>query len=100
MKALLLVFQLALFILPNALWAQAQRVVDVPTRPGVTQRMVVLEPQMPNATVVLFAGGHGGLQISSDGGFKWGGGNFLVRTRQLFASKNLIVAVVDAPSDR
>jgi dienelactone hydrolase len=100
MKALLLVFQLALFILPSALWAQAQRVVDVPTRPGVTQRMVVLEPQMPNATVVLFAGGHGGLQISSDGGFKWGGGNFLVRTRQLFASKNLIVAVVDAPSDR
>jgi len=72
MKALLLLFQLALFILSNALWAQAQRVVDVPTRPAITQRGVVLEPQMPRATVGLFAGGQGGLQISSDGSFKRG----------------------------
>jgi pimeloyl-ACP methyl ester carboxylesterase len=30
----------------------------------------------------------------------WGRGNFLVRTRQLFAAQGLAVAVVDAPSDR
>lgn len=32
--------------------------------------------------------------------WKWGEGNFLVRTRQLFAEQALLVAVIDAPSDR
>jgi dienelactone hydrolase len=77
-----------------------QRVVDLPTRPGVTQRMVVLSPSQPKATVILFAGGHGGLQITPSGSFKWGAGNFLIRTRQLFAEAGLLVVVVDAPSDR
>lgn len=58
----------------------AQTVVDIPTRPGVSQRMVVLSPENPKATVILFAGGHGGLQIFPGGSFKWGEGNFLVRT--------------------
>jgi pimeloyl-ACP methyl ester carboxylesterase len=31
---------------------------------------------------------------------KWGAGNFLVRSRDLFARHDLMVAVVDAPSDR
>src|SRR4029450_2619816 len=30
----------------------------------------------------------------------WGKGNFLVRTRALFAQQGLLVAVIDAPSDR
>ena len=78
----------------------AQRVVDIPTRPGTTQRFVLLAPQQPRAAVVLFAGGHGGLQVSDNGSLKWGAGNFLVRSRQLFAELDLLVAVVDAPSDR
>ena len=78
----------------------AEKVVDIPTRPGVTQRMVVLSPQTPRATVILFAGGHGGLQITPSGSFTWGEGNFLVRTRQLFAEQGLLTLVVDAPSDR
>lgn len=78
----------------------AQKVVDIPTRPGVTLRAVVLSPQDPKAAVILFAGGHGGLQIFPNGSFKWGERNFLVRTRQLFADQGLLVAVVDAPSDR
>lgn len=77
-----------------------QNVVDIPTRPGVFQRMVVLSPQDPKAAVILFAGGHGGLQIFPNGSFKWGEGNFVVRTRQLFADQGLFVVVVDAPSDR
>ncbi|MBT2323996.1 alpha/beta hydrolase [Variovorax paradoxus] len=78
----------------------AQRVVDLPTRPGVTQRMVVIAPPEPKAAVVLLAGGHGGLQIFPNGSFNWGEGNFLVRSRQLFADQGLLVAVLDAPSDR
>ena len=78
----------------------AEQVVDVPTRPGVTERVLVLTGEEPRATVVLLAGGHGGLQISPDGKLGWGGGNFLVRSRRLFADQGLMVAVVDAPSDR
>ena len=78
----------------------SQKVVDIPTRPGVTQRFVYLAPESPKAAVILFAGGHGGLQISRAGSFRWGEGNFLVRTRQLFEKNGLSVAVVDTPSDR
>lgn len=77
-----------------------QQVVDIPTRPGVTQRMIVLSPPEPKAAVVLLAGGHGGLQVFANGSMRWGEGNFLVRTRQLFADQGLLVAVIDAPSDR
>ncbi len=83
--------------------AQAQsapRVVDIPTRTGVTQRFVYIAPAQPKATVILFAGGHGGLQIKDGGSFGWGNGNFLVRTRQQFADAGLAVAVIDAPSDK
>ena len=79
---------------------QPPTVVDLPTRPGVTQRMLVTTPPEPKATVILLAGGHGGLQIFQNGSFKWGEGNFLVRSRQLFADKGLMAVVVDAPSDR
>lgn len=78
----------------------AQQVVDIPTRPGVTQRLLVLTPPAPKAAVVLIAGGHGGLQIFPNGSMNWGAGNFLVRTRQAFADQGLMVAVIDAPSDR
>jgi dienelactone hydrolase len=84
----------------SALAQVSQKVIDIPTRPGVTQRFVYLAPENPKAAVILFAGGHGGLQIFPNGSFKWGEGNFLVRTRQLFAKNGLSVAVVDAPSDR
>ncbi|MBM4338566.1 MAG: alpha/beta hydrolase [Deltaproteobacteria bacterium] len=91
---------MVLMLPPGPVWAQAQPVVDIPTRPGVTQRFVYLAPESPKAAVILFAGGHGGLQIRTNGSFTWGEGNFLVRTRQLFAKNGLSVAVVDAPSDR
>jgi pimeloyl-ACP methyl ester carboxylesterase len=78
----------------------APGVVDIPTRPGVTQRMVVISPPAPKAAVVLIAGGHGGLLIFPNGSLKWGERNFLVRARQLFADQGLMVAVVDTPSDR
>ena len=77
-----------------------QKVVDIPTRAGVTQRVLLLTPVDPKATVILFPGGHGGLQIFTNGSMKWGGGNFLVRTRQLFADAGFTVVIVDAPSDR
>jgi alpha/beta superfamily hydrolase len=90
-----------LLLLGTAAHAQIeQQVIDIPSRAGVTQRMLVLSPPQPHAAVVLLAGGHGGLQILPDGTFKWGAGNFLVRSRQLFAEQAMMVVVLDAPSDR
>ncbi len=48
-------------------WAQTERVVDIPTRPGVTQRILVLGPEKPKAAVILFAGGDGGLMLTPQG---------------------------------
>lgn len=97
MRCLLLTALLGFF---SQLQAQStNRVVDIPTRPGVTQRMLVISPPDPKAMVVLFAGGHGGLQFFPNGTFKWGGGNFLIRARQLFVDQGMMVVVVDTPSD-
>lgn len=78
----------------------APKVVDIPTRPGVMQRLLVMAPASPTAAVILFAGGHGGLQMAADGSFGWGRGNFLIRSRQLFVDQGLLTVVLDAPSDR
>jgi dienelactone hydrolase len=88
-------------LLACALVAQAStpQVVDVPSRPGVTQRILVITPDKPKAAVILFAGGDGGIQIQPDGSIKRSG-NFLVRSRQLFVDQGLTTAVIDAPSDK
>ncbi|GAA5163131.1 alpha/beta hydrolase [Viridibacterium curvum] len=93
-------------VMVTALWATLagaqldQRVVDIPTRPGVSQRLLVLTPTAPRAVAILFAGGHGGLQLTAEGAFRWGEGNFLIRSRKLFVEQGFVVVVVDAPSDR
>ena len=77
-----------------------QEVADIPSRPGISQRMLLLTSPSPKAVLILLAGGHGGLQIFQNGSLRWGTGNFLVRSRQLFVDQGLTVAVLDAPSDR
>ncbi len=76
--------------------------VALPTRKGVIQKFFVIRPKKSAANVILFAGGHGALELREDAGFLsigWGKGNLLVRTRARFADNGLTVAVVDAPSD-
>jgi hypothetical protein len=72
-------------------------IVDMTKSPSL-----LLSPREPKATVVLFAGGDGGLHIAAGGRFQYGNlaGNFLVRSRHLFVEHDLAVAIVDAPSDR
>lgn len=94
---------IALFLLAGASHAHGQipqGVIDIPTRPDVSQRMLVLSPSEPKAAIILFAGGNGGLQIFPNGSFNWGENNFLVRTHRLFVEQGLLAIVVDAPSDR
>ncbi|QGZ58651.1 alpha/beta hydrolase family protein [Paraburkholderia acidiphila] len=98
-----LTYLLAFVLAASSLLAHAQsapRVVDIPTRPGVTQRFLFIAPAAPKAVAMLYAGGHGGLQLDSQGNFGWGANNFLVRTRMLFVNDGVAVAVIDAPGDR
>ena len=61
--------------------------------------MLVLTAPAPKAAAIFFTGGNGHLQNSAQGEIGQGKGNFLMRTRQLFADPGLLVVVVDAPSD-
>lgn len=82
-----------------AAYAQAPQVIDLPSRPGVIQRILVITPEKAQAAVVLFAGGNGNIGIRPDGRMSRSG-NFLVRSRELFAGNQLLTVVIDAPSDR
>lgn len=77
------------------------RFVSLSPRAGVTLNLELIEPDEAFACAILFAGGPGVLGISEvDGEVRYRREiNFLVRSRTDFASRDLIVAVVDAPSD-
>jgi len=77
-----------------------QEVLNVNTRDGVTMRVLLLSPKEPKASLILFAGGHGGLRLFPNGSMQWGENNFLIRTKNIFAELGVNVAIVDAPSDR
>jgi hypothetical protein len=95
MKAFALAALLAAALVPA--FAQPAEVVDLPTRPGVTERVLAIAPDAPKATVILLAGGPGRVRIDSNGDTR--NGNFLVRSRALFAQQQLATVVLDSPSD-
>ena len=77
----------------------ATETVRLKPREGAAQNMVLLQPaDVPIGAVVLYAGGSGSIGVKQDGKIKRTG-NFLVRSRQLFAEAGFLVAVPDRPSD-
>jgi pimeloyl-ACP methyl ester carboxylesterase len=99
MKLLRCGFSAAVFLFAGtATLAQTTQVVDLPTRDGIIERMVVIAPDAPKASVILLAGGPGRVKIFDNGSIK-NEGNFLVRSRALFAQRGLATLVLDAPSD-
>jgi hypothetical protein len=94
---------LIIVLFHGSLLAHKQSIVEIKTRGDVVQKYLLIEPENPTASVILFAGGHGGLEVQSytfgDPGVKWGEKNFLVKTREMFADNGLLVAVIDSPSD-
>ena len=89
-----------LLLTASTAYAQSPQVVDVPSRPDVTQRILIITPDKPKAAVILFAGGDGGLTLEADGRIPKLGGNFLMRSWQLFVDQDLTTVVIDAPSDK
>jgi hypothetical protein len=88
-----------LFIAALAAGARAAEVVDLPSRPGVTERLLVLQPPESRAVLLLLTGGDGRVGIGADGRIERRG-NFLVRSRERFAAQGFTVLVLDTPSDR
>jgi len=76
----------------------SESIETVTVRPGVSQSYLLLTPSDPVATVILFSGYGGYLNITQQG-IQQPTNNFLVRTRELFAQQKILTAVIDTPSD-
>lgn len=90
-------FLVLVFAFAAGFTVAADRLVTIDTRPGVKVGYWVMPRDGAKATVVLLPGGEGGI------GMKDGvpiSGNFLVRSRDLFAAQGFNVAIVGKPSDR
>jgi len=80
--------------------------VNVEVRPGVSMKMMILEPNSkPKGIFLLYAGGVGTLELGSFFGKPIIGNNsyaknFLVRVKDNFVVNNYITALPDVPSDR
>jgi len=79
-----------------------ERVVQLEPRPGVNLDLLLIKPENPVASIILFPGGPGYLGLSHT--FGKPGINrikdvYLVRNRYNFAREGLMVALMDVPSD-
>ena len=73
------------------------RLVEVPTRPGVTVPVYLMKRSEAVATVVLLPGGNGGIALSGD---EPSSRDFLVKNREYFSLQGFNVAVIGRPSDK
>jgi pimeloyl-ACP methyl ester carboxylesterase len=90
---------MAVWLWAGVAWAARPEVADLPTRAGVTERVLVEQPeQAPRAVLVLMTGGTGRLGIFDNGSLR-NEGNFLVRSRALFVQHGYAVVLPDTPSD-
>lgn len=80
----------------------AEEIVTLKTREAVTQTFLLSVPANdPAAVAVLFPGAYGNIRLrTEDGQIKFGAGNFLVRSRNLYVDGGVATAVVDTPSDQ
>lgn len=77
--------------------AAQDQLVALDTREGVRSSYWWMPREGASATVLLFAGGHGGIGLK-DGTPQ--SNNFLIRSRDLFANTQLNVALIGNPSDQ
>jgi hypothetical protein len=85
-----------LLLFATAAPAGADELVTVPTRAGVTLSYWYMPRDKATATLVLLPGGAGSIGYR-DGRLQ--SGNFLVRSRDLFAAEGFNLAIVGRPSD-
>ncbi len=74
--------------------------IELDSRADIKQPFLVISPPKPVASVILFAGSDGFLDLSGDGTINKKLGNFLIRSRYLFTSHDLRVVLFETPSHK
>jgi hypothetical protein len=95
-RALLALPLLTIGLLCSLAAAAADRLITVPSRAGVTVSYWYMPRPNASATLLLLPGGAGGMGLR-DG--RPQSGNFLVRSRDLFAAEGFNIAILGRPSD-
>ena len=100
--ALCIVMVQLVFVISAYSESYDSELIKLKTRSGVTQKFILMKPANPIASVVLIPGGVGNIKLGNSGGkptIKYKK-NFLIRTREEFTKQGLMVALIDAPSDK
>lgn len=74
------------------------KLADLRLPDGRTQRVLIVRPSRPTATIVMLPGGDGDIGIERDGDLRHDR-NFVVRTRMLWAARGYAVVIPDAVDD-
>jgi hypothetical protein len=82
--------------------ASGQEIISLATRANVAQAYFLARvPEQPQAIALLFSGSGGMIRLrKEDEQIMFAPGNFLVRSRAEFVNRNVITAILDAPSDQ
>ena len=104
MQIISTVAPILLLLLMTSSAVSAEELITLETRQGVQQKFILAESENADASLILFAGGKGALDlykgVFGGPGMMWGKNNFLVRSRDKFFKHGFNVATVDAPSDQ
>lgn len=98
MKQLLLAVLLSF----PAVFACAQEMVTIPTRPGVTQSFFIagMGEVKPQAVALIYNGGYGIIKLRMEGDQpKFQPGSFVVRSRREFIRNGVLPVLIEVPSD-
>lgn len=89
-------------IFPLVIQAQADELIRLETRTGVTQPVLLWEEKSdaPEFLIVFFPSGNGNVGFVEHNGKIDGKFHFLEKQRELFVSQRFAVAIIDTPSDR
>lgn len=74
--------------------SSVERLLNIPVLDGVQQRVLLVVPSHPKATIIMLPGGAGDVGLSRDGAISHGD-NFVVRTRSLWVAKGYAVLIPD-----
>jgi hypothetical protein len=69
------------------------------TRPDTAVRVLLMKASRPTNSVMLLPGGHGNLNLDSQGHIGWGEDDFVVRTRWHYFDRGIAVIVPDVALD-
>jgi len=79
------------------------KIIEIETRQGVKQKFLLIKPENPTASLILFEGGRGKLDLYSSFGKPYVGakvGTLLVRNIEDFVNSGFVIVLVDSPSDQ